>query len=274
MGGLSACHATVIEFSYWNRGLRIDRRFRRRRSHCTSRAAVDQGPRYAIYFVPAADSVLYRYGSAVLGYDCYSGDTIGFPREFSADDAVNWNELTTPPRRYGFHATLKAPFYLSPACTEGQLVNALQNFAGLGHVVHGFAPTVRWLNGFFAVVPLKPAAALDALAASCTTIFDAYRAPMSPRERARRIALGLSQSQIQNLDRWGFPYVLSEFRFHMTLTGKGPLRRRKTVLGILLSGFHRLHVESAIAVDRLALLKQAAPEASFRVVAESAIKAG
>ena len=27
-------------------------------------------PRYAIYFVPGADSGLYRFGAAVLGYDC------------------------------------------------------------------------------------------------------------------------------------------------------------------------------------------------------------
>jgi len=233
----------------------------------------DNGPRYAIYFVPAVDSKLYRYGSATLGYDCYSGTAVDFPGELGGD-AVNWNELTAAPRRYGFHATLKAPFYLSPACTEGQLANALRNFAGLGHAVHSFAPTVRLLNDFFAVVPLKEAAALDALAASCTTIFDAYRAPMSPRERARRIALGLSQSQIQNLDRWGFPYVLTEFRFHMTLTGKIPVRRRKAILAVLLNGIHRIQVESAVPVDRLALLKQATPEASFRVVAESALEAG
>jgi hypothetical protein len=246
---------------------------------------VDQGPRYAIYFVPAADSKIYRYGSSILGYDCYSGQPVDFPEEVgqefgqefgheSDNGAVNWNELTAAPRRYGFHATLKAPFYLSPACSEHQLVNALQNFAGLGHAVHRLAPTVRLLNRFFAIVPVKAATSLDTLAASCTTIFAAYRAPMSPQERARRIALGLNQSQIQNLDRWGSPYVLSEFRFHMTLTGQVPVRRRKVVLGILLDGFHRMRVESAVPIDRLALLKQATPDASFRVVAEAPFKAG
>ena len=33
----------------------------------------DQAPRYAVYFVPAADSDLYRFGSAVLQYDGYTG---------------------------------------------------------------------------------------------------------------------------------------------------------------------------------------------------------
>jgi hypothetical protein len=234
---------------------------------------VDQGPRYAIYFVPAAQSQLYRYGSSILGYDCYSGTVVDFPREFGAG-AVNWNELTATPRRYGFHATLKAPFHLSPSCTERQLVNALQNFAGLGHAIHRFVPTVRLISGFFAVVPLKAETPLDGLAASCTTLFDAYRAPMSPQERARRVALGLNQTQIQNLDRWGYPYVLSEFRFHMTLTGVVPPSRRKAVIEILLDGFHRMRVESSVAIDRLVLVKQATPDAAFRLVSESRLDAG
>jgi len=231
---------------------------------------VDQGPRYAIYFVPAADTQIYRYGSAILGYDSYSGRAVDFPAA-SGDEAVNWNELTAVPRRYGFHATLKAPFHLSPACTEQQLAKALQNFAGLGHPVRTFVPAVRLIDDFFAVVPLAAQPELEALAASCTTIFDAYRAPMAPQERARRIALGLSRSQIQNLDRWGSPYVLSEFRFHMTLTSRIPARRRTALLGILLDGFRRMKVERSIAIDRLVLLKQDAPDASFRVVSQSTI---
>jgi hypothetical protein len=234
---------------------------------------VDQGPRYAIYYVPAADTQIYRYGSAILGYDCYSGSTVDFPEEFGAGVA-NWRELTAVPRRYGFHSTLKAPFFLSPSCTEQQLENALQSFGGLGHAVHTFAPTVRLIDDFFAIVPLQTQASLDALATSCTTIFDAYRAPMLPQERARRIALGLSHSQIQNLDRWGAPYVLSEFRFHMTLTDKIPARRRKAILGMLLDGLHRMHVERSVSIDRLALLKQATPDASFRVVSECTLESG
>jgi putative phosphonate metabolism protein len=237
------------------------------------RTPADNGPRYALYFVPAAVSQLHRYGSAILGYDSYTGNTVEFPDEFG-NGAVNWNELTAAPRRYGFHATLKAPFYLAPSCTEQQLVNALRSFAGLGHAIHSFTPVIRELEDFIAVVPLEPESSLNALAGSCTTIFDAYRAPMSPQERARRIASGLSQSQIQNLDRWGYPYVLSEFRFHMTLTGAVPQRRRKAILAVLLNGFHRMKVERSIAVDRLALMKQDASDAPFRIVGEAALKNG
>jgi Protein of unknown function (DUF1045) len=233
----------------------------------------DNGPRYAIYFVPSASSQLYRYGSSILGYDSYTGDSVSFPDGFGSG-AVNWNELSATPRRYGFHATLKAPFLLAPSCSEQQLVNALRNFAGLGHAVHSFVPILRELEDFIAVVPQEAEASIDALAASCTTIFDAYRAPISPQERARRLASGLSQSQIQNLDRWGYPFVLSEFRFHMTLTGAVPQRRKKAILAVLLNGFHYMKVERSIAIDRLALMKQDTTDAPFRVLDEAALKIG
>ena len=37
------------------------------------------GSRYAIYFVPAADQPLFRFGRAVLGYDCYTGEETPHP---------------------------------------------------------------------------------------------------------------------------------------------------------------------------------------------------
>lgn len=231
---------------------------------------MDQGPRYAIYFVPPAQSALYRYGSSVLAYDCYTGNTVGHP-DPSGGSAVNWHELSNEPRRYGFHVTLKAPFHLAASHSEDQLIKALQNFAGLGHAIYAFAPMMRMISGFFAIVPRQHEPALDALAASCTTIFDAYRAPMAPQERARRLALKLNEKQIRNLDRWGYPYVLSEFRFHMTLTGIVPVSRRKAVLAALQKGYRRAAIESSIAIDRLVLVKQESADASFRVITEAAL---
>ena len=238
-----------------------------------ARSPEDQGPRYAIYFVPPPSSRLYRYGSAILGFDSYTGNNVAFPESFGGG-AVNWNELTATPRRYGFHATLKAPFFLAPSCTEQQLVNALQSFAGLGHAAHGFKPTLHEIEDFIAVVPQEAESSLNALAASCTTIFDAYRAPMAPQERARRLASGLSQSQIQNLDRWGYPFVLAEFRFHMTLTGAVPQRRKQAVLAALRDGLHHMKVEPSITIERLALMKQETADAPFRVLDEAVLNVG
>ena len=63
--------------------------------------------RYAIYFVPAAQMNLYRFGRSILGYDCYTGKDIGL-LDGLEQELANWREITDEPRRYGFHATLKA----------------------------------------------------------------------------------------------------------------------------------------------------------------------
>ena len=83
-------------------------------------------PRYAIYYVPAANDPLYRLGARTIGYDGFTGSALEFP------DAVgrrfpDWTEATTDPRKYGFHATLKAPFALAPGQTEAGLRKAFQN---------------------------------------------------------------------------------------------------------------------------------------------------
>ena len=78
------------------------------------------------------------------------------------------------------------------------------------------------LGRFLALRPLGDESALNALAAACVTELDAFRAPAPDAELARRRAAGLTPKQEQNLVTWGYPYVLDQFRFHITLTGKLP----------------------------------------------------
>jgi hypothetical protein len=233
----------------------------------------DPWTRYAIYFVPAAGSELYRFGSSILGYDCYTGDDVSLPDEF-APDAARWRELTQEARRYGFHATLKAPFHLAPSCTEAQLTSAFLSFAALGHRVARIEPEVALISGFAAIVPREASEAVAALADTCTTVFDAFRAPMSARERSRRVAANLSQSQMHNLERWGYPYLFTDFRFHMTLTGRLAGDRADAVLARLRGAFDGAYRPQALPVDRLALLRQAGERAAFRVICQAELKGG
>lgn len=229
---------------------------------------MEQKPRYAIYFVPAQDTNLYRFGALALGYDCYTGEEIPFSSDLEIEPDA-WTELTDDPRRYGFHATLKAPFHLSSSCTEAQLSNAVANFATLARQSPTFTPAVRMLKDFIAIVPRRRQSAIDELAAHCVRIFDAYRAPMSPQERARRVAAGLSAGQIGHLDRWGYPYLFDDFRFHMTLTGKIPVERRDVVLTALERLFARSCGDIPIVIDRLTLLRQDNPQSRFRVISHA-----
>jgi hypothetical protein len=229
-------------------------------------------PRYAIYFVPSAETEFFRFGSAVLGYDCYTGGSIGRPATFDAEPEL-WDRLTAEPRRYGFHATLKAPFNLSPSCREAQLVSALHSFAGLGHAIPALTPAVQMLSGFAAIVPAAASPAIDELATKCTTIFDAFRAPITAQERARRVASGLNHGQIANLDRWGYPYVFSDFRFHMTLTSRVDVERRNDVLNTLQKALSRASKDRVLAIERISLMRQNDASSSFRVIEQATLRA-
>src|SRR5436305_13777759 len=83
--------------------------------------------RYAIYFTLPSDSALGRFGAGMLGYDCASGADVAQPAiDGIAPDALA--SLTAEPRRYGFHATLSAPFRLGER-SEADLLAAAAAFA-------------------------------------------------------------------------------------------------------------------------------------------------
>jgi putative phosphonate metabolism protein len=228
---------------------------------------VSEDVRYAIYFVPQQDSELYRFGAAVLGYDCHTGDGVPFLELGIA--ASTWADLTEAPRTYGFHATLKAPFRLRPELREADLIAALRRFARGRNQRSApiLTPVVEPLADFIAIVPQSATAPIVQLATDCVTAFDHFRAPMSSEERARRLHAGLSARQAEHLEKWGYPYVLEDFRFHMTLTAGLDRDRRAALLKLLQEAFAKVHGSRAVAIDRIALVRQDSSAARFRVLA-------
>src|SRR5262249_10362685 len=201
----------------------------------TIKAPMDE-PRYAIYFLPPADSALYRLRAGFLGYDCYTGESLRHPQDIGLT-ASECAELTREPRKYGFHATLKAPFRLLPPFTEADLTAELERFSAIPRTLPSIRPTIQSLARFLAVVPEAPSIALDRLAADSVMAFDRFRRPLMSNERERRLDVGLSHRQIENLDRWGYPYVFEDFRFHLTLTGAIDIGPRGAILSLLEARF-------------------------------------
>jgi len=229
-------------------------------------------PRYAVYFVPEPASDLYRFGAAALGYDCFTGAEVDYPPDIPRD-TTEWAELTREPRTYGFHATLKAPFRLRSGFDEGEVERRLGAFAASTRSVPVIVPAVRMVDSFIAIVPRATSAGLSQLAADCVTAFDPLRAPMTPQDRARRMAANLSERQIAHLDSWGYPYVFDDFRFHMTLTGRIDPARAGPIVKYLEEKVAALAHDRPIAIDHLALVRQDCAGARFRVACHVAIGA-
>jgi putative phosphonate metabolism protein len=227
--------------------------------------------RYAIYFVPPPQGALYQFGASALGYDCYSARQVLQPCGDELD-ASEWQQLTAEPRRYGFHATLKAPFRLLRGFSETDLVTELERFAARHPPCAGFAAEIRMLDGFAALVPTAPVPPVDLLAASCVRDFDRFRQPMTVAELTRRRASLLTARQIEHLDAWGYPYVFEDYRFHMTLTGRIPPDRKERVLRFLHHALKRRPVPRNVVLGSVALLRQDGPGAPFSVIRDATLR--
>ncbi len=222
-------------------------------------------PRYALYYAPAADSPLWRFGCATLGYDAVSGEDIAFAVPPACNPAT-WPDLTAEPRRYGFHATLKAPFELANGRSEGQLrAFSHQLAAGLSAVpLAGLA--VAALGRFVALTPAEPSSALQKLAFDIVQAFEPFRAPLGPADLERRLASPLTPAQRAYLEAYGYPYVGDAFRLHMTLTGPLPQEDVAAIAAALATHYATAVPAAPVTIDRLALFRQENRESRFRLI--------
>lgn len=187
--------------------------------------------RYALYFAPEEGTALAAMGWRWLGRYPESDQLVDLPDV--GLDAVWQADLVREARGYGFHATLKAPFRPAHADTGPDLIAGLERFAAARRPFTEPAARLTDLHGFLALRPAVPSQALSDLAAAAVMVFDRHRAPASEAELERRLRSPLTPVQRDNLDRWGYPYVLDEFRFHMTLTRRLAGDERDRVMPIL-----------------------------------------
>lgn len=222
---------------------------------------MDGFQRYALYWAPRpgpfADAA-----ADWLGWDPEAGiprlhpELAGLPGPVTA--------LTETPRKYGFHGTIKPPFHLS----NGSTAEALH--AAAARLCRSLAPVtipglaLHRIGGFVALVPEGGESGLARLAAQVVEGLDAFRAPPTAAEIARRRPERLNARQREHLERWGYPYVMDEFRFHLTLTGDLPTPEAEQVAEVLAPHFAPL-LPRPLTVDSLCLFGQA-EDGMFRIL--------
>lgn len=171
--------------------------------------------RLAVYYAPPEDHPLWRLGCEWLG------------REPGADAAAALPQRAhvAAPRRYGFHATLKAPMVLAEGAGEVDFVDALRGLAATHAAFVMPALQVTTLGEFVALRPCEPLVAnhpLRRLADDCVVQLDRWRAGADGAERARQLRGGHGERQQANVERFGYAHVLDDWRFHMTLSDPLP----------------------------------------------------
>jgi hypothetical protein len=222
--------------------------------------------RFAIYAAPGAGpadtvGVLLRetaeqwLGRSASGNPVTPGVPAGWTR--AAVDA-----MTGSARRYGFHGTLKPPFRLAEGRTPEELDAAVARFAAATTAALIPQLSLARIGGFFALVPGTEAPGLHALADQVMKGFDGFRAPATGAELARRNPASLTPRQRELLRIWGYPYVLDEFRFHLTLTDRLPGGRHAEVERALSDWFAAL-LGATVPVEALALFREDEPGAPF-----------
>jgi hypothetical protein len=214
--------------------------------------------RVALYWAPRLEDPLHRLGSRWLGRDAETG--AGMPQP--ALPGLDLAEVTAEACRYGLHGTLKPPFRIR---TSWAAVRA--DAMALAARTRPFAlPPLRLAehHGFLALLETERSAELQALCDACVTGLDAHREPPTEAEIARRRPERMSERQRAYLQLWGYPYVLDEWWFHVTLTRRLTPEERAVVEPALAA-----HLGEAPALPRrvteLCLFTQAGPDAPFLI---------
>ena len=219
--------------------------------------------RYAIYFTPSMHDPLAVAAASWLGRNVYSGEACeppsiaGFSRQEIAFH-------TAVPRRYGFHGTIKAPFRLHPDETEASLLKFMMQFANAAAPFDIPRMEVARLGNFYGLAPSAECRDMNHLAAAVVEAFDRFRAPLTEAEIERRYPDALTAPQFANLYRWGYPYVMDEYRFHMMLTGALHPNLRERFETVLRGHFEPV-LTQPIRVASLALFVEQEPGAPLRV---------
>ncbi|PTB20987.1 phosphonate metabolism protein [Trinickia symbiotica] len=222
--------------------------------------------RFAIYYAPARGSLWWSAGCRWLSRDPESAETLAPPLiPALAERGLDVPGLSHSPRRYGWHGTLVAPARAAAGVRFDDIVARALAWARRQRRFE-LAVEAAALERFVAIRPATAdgAAAIGALAADAVREFAPLREMPSEAERRRRLDSKLTERQRELLDRWGYPYVLDEFRFHMTLSDSIDSEHRQ----ILIDWWRaRLPDLGPLSVDGAALFVEPRPGEPFTLAA-------
>jgi len=221
--------------------------------------------RYAIYYTPRPGTPLASFGRSWFGR-ANDGVTL---QAFSAAGLSSTGiprPICTPSGYAGLHSIFKAPFALRDGIIGPDALKArLISFARRRKPVETGPLTLARAGRYLVLRPVEPRPALDWLAAQCLAAFDGFARPASRAEREAHQSPHLNDHQRVLLKSFGDPHVLSEYRFHVTLTGPLETAHLDRVAQALWPMLEEI-CASGVAVDGLSLFGETTERSSMRLL--------
>jgi Protein of unknown function (DUF1045) len=226
--------------------------------------------RIAIYAAPDPNSEWWKRGSQWLGRCAQHQREMPQP-EIAGITPQLLKALTADPRRYGWHATLKAPMRLSSKASLQILRDHIATICREHAAFDLPELTPVRLGGFLALKLASPAPALHHLADDCVRRLQPIAEPLNAQELERRRRQTLTPEEDALLVAWGYPWVFHKFQFHFSLTGSLhglPDDAREHLLRAARQHFADLE---PMRMDRLSLFIEPAPGADFELLEQFAL---
>ena len=179
--------------------------------------------RVAIYFLPKKNSSLENFGKNLLGRDINKKKKISLTRRqkyFINRGFTYFDELKDyceQPAKYGFHATLKAPFRLKRNVKTKNFYDVISHIAAQHSRFKIKGLKIVYSKKFTFITSRKPNKLLINLENDLVKHLDTFRAELNKTEIKKRIPDSLTFKQNKYLKEWGYPFVFDQFKFHMTL---------------------------------------------------------
>ncbi|RUL76075.1 DUF1045 domain-containing protein [Dyella choica] len=214
--------------------------------------------RYAVYFCPVAGSELDAFGREWLS-----------TREISGLAAERLHELMGNVRRYGWHATLCAPFALNEQGSYDELRRHVAEIAQRNQAFE-LSLHLQQLAGFLALRPSGNKADINQLAEQCARRLNSLRAPTTEAAWQRRAAK-LDATELALYQQFGYPYVLDRYRFHMTLSARASEEEERALRAWLSPRVANL---PPTCIDALTICRETEPGQPFEPFERFALDAG
>ncbi len=182
--------------------------------------------RYAIYYAPPKESILEEFGRYWFGWDPLNAKLINnkhrinYLNRFGIKNLINIDKNVLIAKKYGFHGTLIPPFKLNKNYSTNTLFKKTEEIAKKFKKFKFYKFKLKKMNNFYAFVQNKKNNNINKLSNRLVRELFKFRSPLTKKEIDRRNPSKLSKLQLNILYKWGYPYLMSEFNFHMTLASE------------------------------------------------------